>query len=163
MMMIMFVKMVIITVLIPLLLFPYDYIVIVDALPVKNRREIALPNPYDTWGDYCRMKNPFHPKCRGIAVQKLIDISIEQMDPEHREQYREFLIGYVIDKYPNVVGKLLKNNDIIRRMVMNESKYIEQQNQPMITTTTNDPVTIDISNDFYIRNSNNQDRSLIFD
>ncbi|OTF74694.1 hypothetical protein BLA29_009176 [Euroglyphus maynei] len=76
----------------------------IDALPMKIRREIIQQNPYDTWGDYCRMRDPFHPNCRGISVQRLIDISIEQMDPEHREQYREFLIGYVMDRNPNING-----------------------------------------------------------
>lgn len=86
-------------------------------LSTSKRSLPSIPDPYTTWGEYCRMKNPFHPRCRGIAVQKLIELSVDQMEPEYREQYREYLIGYLVGKYPNVIKKLL-NHQVIRKMII---------------------------------------------
>ncbi|KAH9414493.1 uncharacterized protein LOC113789495 [Dermatophagoides pteronyssinus] len=137
---------------------------IIDALPlIKNRREIFLPDQYDTWGDYCRMRDPFHPKCRGISVQRLIDLSLEQMDPERREQYREFLINYILDKNPNLIKKLLKNNDIIQRMLVMNETNIEQNKSIVSSTSTNSPDTFDLSNVYDRIRNNHNEQSIIFD
>lgn len=106
-----------------LILFCSD---LIETRSLKKRSisDLVLPQPFETWGEYCRMKNPFHPKCRGIAVQKLIEITLESInDRENYEEYREILIGYVLNRYPKVIKNLL-NDKILHRLLANGDRNL---------------------------------------